>query len=589
MPDTTPPTGTTNTQGLAPWAAPYITDYLSRAQTLANEPTQVYHGQLTAGPSQLQNQAFAGIGGLTVPTGIGQGAYDAGQYGRMAATTQYQPQTMNFLGQSFAPQQQPQYTPQPIRQPPIDFPQYPQDDPSNGGEPGGITGLPYRRGGANPMGGSYDGSGINPGGKYNQPTGGMMPPRLGGQFDPSGGFEPGGFTGGKVGMGGGGPNPMGGDMSSILQQMQNFKGNANGLSSDPSMGERAVLNGGNMSSNQSMGNGSVQSVGPNGEMTGGMPMFGGQTGGPMESFAPMSPQQYQEPELGPPKDMQNFGGMGRPAPGAPNYNDTPNYTPPGGGGPNPMTGGPMPPAQPPQPAQSIAQQYMNPYLQASLDPQLAAAKRAADIQAQTNNAAMTKAGAFGGGRQAILTSEGQRNLGDTMSNITGQGYNTAYDKAMQQFNADQDRQMKEAQFGTTSRLQGLQTGIQGAQTQGQLADTQNKANISNLNTQMNAGDVQRGITSEGIKADYDEWMRQKDDPYKKAQFQKDMLAGLPVGSMTNSAAGLSGIAGLISAMGGVGALNTALGDPNSPLGKLLGQLGLGTGTTTGTGNTNGAT
>jgi hypothetical protein len=221
---------------------------------------------------------------------------------------------------------------------------------------------------------------------------------------------------------------------------------------------------------------------------------------------------------------------------------------------------------------------MNPYLQASLDPQLAAAKRAADIQAQSNNAAMTKAGAFGGGRQAILTSEGQRNLGDTMSNITGQGYNTAYDKAMQQFNADQDRQMKEAQFGTTSRLQGLQTGIQGAQTQGQLADTQNKANISNLNTQMNAGDVQRGITSEGIKADYDEWMRQKDDPFKKAQFQRDMISGLPVSSMTNSAAGLSGIAGLISAMGGAGALNTALGDANSPLSKLLSQLGLGTGT-----------
>lgn len=454
MPDTsTPPTGTTNTQGLAPWAAPYITDYLSRAQTLANEPTQVYQGPLTSGPSQLQNQAFAGIGGLTVPTGIGQGAYDAGQYGRMAANTQYQPQTMNFLGQSFAPQQQQQYTPQPTKQAPIGYP--------TGGVKGPLGGG----------GGSYDGSGINPGGMYNQP----------------------------------------------------------------------------------MGNGSTQSTGPNGEMTGGMPM-----GDPMESFAPMygGYKPGQDPGaigIGLPKDMQTGGPMEQQPKSAP--------------------------LTPAQPAQSIAQQYMNPYLQASLDPQLAAAKRAADIQAQSNNAAMTKAGAFGGGRQAILTSEGQRNLGDTMSNITGQGYNTAYDKAMQQFNADQDRQMKEAQFGTTSRLQGLQTGIQGAQTQGQLADTQNKANLSNLNTQMNAGDVQRGITSEGIKADYDEWMRQKDDPYKKAQFQKDMLAGLPVGSMTNSAAGLSGVAGLISAMGGVGALNTALGDANSPLGKLLASLGLGTGTT----------
>ena len=91
---------------------------------------------------------------------------------------------------------------------------------------------------------------------------------------------------------------------------------------------------------------------------------------------------------------------------------------------------------------------------------------------------------------------------------------------------------------------------------------------------MNAGDVQRGITSEGIKADYDEWMRQKDDPFKKAQFQRDMISGLPVGSMTNSAAGLSGVAGLISAMGGAGALNSALGDANSPLAKLLASLGV---------------
>jgi hypothetical protein len=487
MPDTsTPPTGTTNTQGLAPWAAPYITDYLSRAQTLANEPTQVYQGQLTAGPSQLQNQAFAGIGGLTVPTGIGQGAYDAGQYGRMAANTQYQPQTMNFLGQSFAPQQQQQYTPQPAyptKQPPIDNISYPT---------GGVRG-PLGGGG-----GSYDGSGINPGGMYNQPTGGVM----------------GGPMGGNGGV----------DLNALMQKMQSIP-KTNG----PQDQGGAMLNS------------AVQSFGPNGQMTGGMPMGGG---------------------------------MGI-LPGEGDYMN----------GPNPMTGGPMEqqpkgiPQIPSQPAQSIAQQYMNPYLQASLDPQLAAAKRAAEVQAQSNNAAMTKAGAFGGGRQAILTSEGQRNLGDTMSNITGQGYNTAYDKAMQQFNADQDRQMKESQFGTTSRLQGLQTGIQGAQTQGQLADTQNKANLSNLNTQMNAGDVQRGITSEGIKADYDEWMRQKDDPYKKAQFQKDMLAGLPVGSMTNSAAGLSGVAGLISAMGGVGAMNTALGDANSPLGKLLASLGLGTGTT----------
>ena len=96
-----------------------------------------------------------------------------------------------------------------------------------------------------------------------------------------------------------------------------------------------------------------------------------------------------------------------------------------------------------------AQQYMNPYLQASLDPQLAEAKRQAMIAQQTNAAKMTQGGAFGGGRSAIMEAENQRNLGTKLADITGKGLDTAYANAMAQFNADQARKMNEAQFGAT--------------------------------------------------------------------------------------------------------------------------------------------
>jgi hypothetical protein len=168
-----------------------------------------------------------------------------------------------------------------------------------------------------------------------------------------------------------------------------------------------------------------------------------------------------------------------------------------------------------------AQTYMNPYLQASLEPQLAEARRASDIMAQQNNAAMTKAGAFGGGRQAILTSENQRNLGSNLANITGQGYNTAYTNAMSQFNADQARKMQENQFGANLGLQGLQTGIGGANTASQIG-------LNNLNTQANLGNVQRGIESEGIAADKAQFEEARKDPYTKLQFQQSMLNGLPI-------------------------------------------------------------
>ena len=114
-----------------------------------------------------------------------------------------------------------------------------------------------------------------------------------------------------------------------------------------------------------------------------------------------------------------------------------------------------------------AQQYMNPYLQTSLNPQLAEARRQSDITEQQNRAAMTKAGAFGGGRQAILTAEGQRNLGTNLANITGKGYDTAYQNAMAQYNADQARNMQAQQASEQSKQFGAGQSMTAAQMMAQ--------------------------------------------------------------------------------------------------------------------------
>ena len=208
-----------------------------------------------------------------------------------------------------------------------------------------------------------------------------------------------------------------------------------------------------------------------------------------------------------------------------------------------------------------AQAYMNPYLQQSLNPQLEEARRQSQITQMQNAAKMTQAGAFGGSRQAILDAENQRNLGTTLSNITGQGYASAYDKAMQQFNADQQRKVQEAQFGADFGLKGL------------------GAERDILNQQLGAGAVQRGITSEGIAADLGEFNTQRDFPYKQVQFQRDMISGLPTGSVTNTPAQLSGVAQLISSVGGVDKLlkDTGMGD----LGTMLRNLGLNFGSSSG--------
>ena len=54
---------------LSSWAGPYVTDMLGRGQALATQmPYTPYTGPLTPGTSNLQTQAFQGLGSLNMPT-----------------------------------------------------------------------------------------------------------------------------------------------------------------------------------------------------------------------------------------------------------------------------------------------------------------------------------------------------------------------------------------------------------------------------------------------------------------------------------------------------------------------------------------
>jgi hypothetical protein len=144
-----------------------------------------------------------------------------------------------------------------------------------------------------------------------------------------------------------------------------------------------------------------------------------------------------------------------------------------------------------------ASQYMNPYLQSVLNPQLDELRRQNDITNMNTNAKMTQAGGYGGGRNAIMNAENNRNLMMEQNKTVGQGYANAYDKAMGQFNTEQ------------GQAKGL----------AELMGT--------------AGATQRGIEQEGITADYNEFLAQRDDPMKKTQYLQSMLQGLPISSVSN--------------------------------------------------------
>ena len=158
---------------------------------------------------------------------------------------------------------------------------------------------------------------------------------------------------------------------------------------------------------------------------------------------------------------------------------------------------------------AAAQKYMNPYLQASLDPQLAEARRQSQITQMGNAAQATKAGAFGGSRGALMDTETQRNLGTNLANITGQGYNTAFNAAQNQFNTEVGQQQT-AQNAT------------------------NQYGLSALSNQLGMGAAQRGIESEGIAAQKAQFEEERNYPMAGVLATQKLYQGLPVSTVTNT-------------------------------------------------------
>ncbi len=175
---------------------------------------------------------------------------------------------------------------------------------------------------------------------------------------------------------------------------------------------------------------------------------------------------------------------------------------------------------------NAAQQYMNPYLQASLNPQLEEARRQAQITQLANNAKATQAGAYGGSRQALMDTETQRNLGTNLAAITGQGYNTAFDKATAQFNADQARKIQEAQYGTDVGLKGLSQATTANQAAGNVGTNEAQYGLQNLTALATAGNTQQGQNQAGLNALYNQYLEQRNYPGTLLANQANLIKGI---------------------------------------------------------------
>ena len=168
----------------------------------------------------------------------------------------------------------------------------------------------------------------------------------------------------------------------------------------------------------------------------------------------------------------------------------------------------------------IATQYMNPFLEAALAPQLREARRQSDISALADRSRLTKAGAFGGARQGVE----QANLAGAQAQAVGaslaQGYGQAQQMAMSDFANQQQR---------------LQQGARLAAGLGQQQQQQQAADVTGL---LQTGTLQQQREQMEKDAQFKQQMAQIYEPYQRVGFVSDIFQGSPTSasSLTMSTA-----------------------------------------------------
>ena len=197
------------------------------------------------------------------------------------------------------------------------------------------------------------------------------------------------------------------------------------------------------------------------------------------------------------------------------------------------------------------QAFMNPYVQASLQPQLNQLAQQGNIQAQQAAGQATAAGAFGGTRGALAQNLAQQNALMAQQAALGQGYNQAYNQAQQAM-----------QYGAGLGLQGQQAALQGIGQAGQLAGqlgnlgTQRLAaqqGIIGLQSQLGAQqqEQQQNIINQAIQ----NYATAQQYPMMQLGQMMDLVRGTP--TQTTSTQMYQAAPSTISQIGGLGA--TALG------------------------------
>jgi soluble cytochrome b562 len=170
------------------------------------------------------------------------------------------------------------------------------------------------------------------------------------------------------------------------------------------------------------------------------------------------------------------------------------------------------------------QAYMSPYMQNVVDVQNREAMRNAQIAGTQQQGEVTRAGAFGGSRDAIMRAERERNLSTLMNQNQAQGLQSAYQQAQQA-----------QQFGANLGLQGLQgaqqgynAAMQGGQQLAGLGQQQLATQQGIYNLQNQFGAQQQALEQQKINQAMQDYANAQQYPLMQLGTMSNMLRGLPM-------------------------------------------------------------
>ena len=231
-----------------------------------------------------------------------------------------------------------------------------------------------------------------------------------------------------------------------------------------------------------------------------------------------------------------------------------------------------------------AAQYMSPFIQQALEPQMREAITSARRGQVAQDLGAARQGTYGGSRQLLASMERERNLGQQLGDIQSKGLQSAYESAQQQFERDRTAGMTAQQANLQAMLGvqtlGTQTGLQTAlanltneqqarvnnqalqfQAQGMNAENALRASLANqqagLETQRmaeqsrqfgsqqglaglaqagqmgqtlaNIGSAQsQALDQQKLDMAYQDFLRQRDYPLEQLQQYSSLLRGVPV-------------------------------------------------------------